>query len=59
MAIEDTGGSVENDLGILATIKDGMKITGFEEVSFLVTTRYGELDFTKYPPVIYWISIQS
>ena len=52
IAIEDTGGSVENDLGILATIKDGMKITGFEEVSFLVTTRYGELDFTKYPLIV-------
>ena len=52
IAIEDTGGSVENDLGILATIKDGMKITGFEEVSFLVTTRYGELDFTRYPLIV-------
>ena len=52
IAIEDTGGSVENDLGILATIKDGMKITGFEEVSFLVTTRYGELDFTSYPLIV-------
>lgn len=52
IALEDTGGSVENDLGILATIKDGMKITGFEEVSFLVTTRYGELDFTKYPLIV-------
>ena len=52
IAIEDTGGSVENDLGTLATIKDGMKITGFEEVSFLVTTRYGELDFTKYPLIV-------
>ena len=52
IAIEDTGGSVENDLGILATIKDGMKITGFEEVSFLVTTRYGELDFKNYPLIV-------
>lgn len=52
IAIEDTGGSVENDLGILATIKDGMKITGFEEVSFLITTRYGELDFTRYPLIV-------
>ena len=52
IALEDTGGSVENDLGILATIKDGMKITGFEEVSFLVTTRYGELDFTRYPLIV-------
>ena len=52
IAIEDTGGSVENDLGILATIKDGMKITGFEEVSFLITTRYGELDFTSYPLIV-------
>ena len=52
IALEDTGGSVENDLGILATIKDGMKITGFEEVSFLVTTRYGELDFKNYPLIV-------
>ena len=52
IALEDTGGSVENDLGILATIKDGMKITGFEEVSFLITTRYGELDFTRYPLIV-------
>ena len=52
IAIEDTGGSVENDLGILATIKDGMKITGFEEVSFIVTTRYGELDFKNYPLIV-------
>ena len=52
IALEDTGGSVENDLGILATIKDGMKITGFEEVSFIVTTRYGELDFKNYPLIV-------
>ena len=52
IVIEDTGGSVENESGVLATIKDGMKITGFEEVSFVVTTRYGELDFKKYPLIV-------
>ena len=36
LVIEDTGGTVENEKGLLATIKDGMKITGFEEVSFKI-----------------------
>ena len=33
LVLEDTGGSVEDEkTGILGTIKDGMKISGFEEV---------------------------
>ena len=58
LVLEDTGGSVENEkTGILGTIKDGMKISGFEEVSFQITTRYGELNFTKLSTDCYWISI--
>ena len=53
LVLEDVGGSVANDkTGVLGTIKDAMKITGFEEVSFLVTTKQGELDFTNYPLIV-------
>ncbi len=53
LVLEDTGGSVEDEkTGILGTIKDGMKISGFEEVSFQVSTRYGELNFKNYPLIV-------
>ena len=53
LVLEDTGGSVENsDTGVLATIKDGMKITGFEEVSFQISTKFGSLDFKNYPLIV-------
>ena len=53
LVLEDTGGSVEDEkTGILGTIKDGMKISGFEEVSFQISTRYGELNFKNYPLIV-------
>ena len=52
LVIEDTGGTVENEKGLLATIKDGMKITGFEEVSFKIATAFGDLDFKDYPLIV-------
>jgi len=52
LMIEDTGGTVENEKGLLSTIKDGMKITGFEEVSFKIATAFGDLNFTDYPLIV-------
>ena len=52
LVIEDTGGTVENEKGLLATIKDGMKITGFEEVSFKIATAFGDLNFKDYPLIV-------
>ena len=52
LLIEDTGGTVENEKGLLATIKDGMKITGFEEVSFKIATAFGDLNFKDYPLIV-------
>ena len=53
LILEDVGGSIANDkTGVLGTIKDSMKITGFEEVSFIISTRYGELDFSNYPLIV-------
>ena len=52
LVIEDTGGTVENEKGLLATIKDGMKITGFEEVSFKIATAFGDLNFRDYPLIV-------
>ena len=53
LALEDTGNSVVNEkTGVLATIKDGMKITGFEEVSFEIDTAFGSLNFINYPLIV-------
>ena len=52
LLIEDTGGTVENEKGLLATIKDGMKITGFEEVAFHVFNESGNLNFRNYPLIV-------
>ena len=53
IALEDVGGSVEDDkTGVLATIKDGMKLTGFEEVTFQVNNESGNLDFKNYPLIV-------
>ena len=52
LMIEDTGGTIENEKGLLSTIKDGMKITGFEEVSFKIATAFGDLNFTDYPLIV-------
>ena len=52
LVIEDTGGTIENEKGILSTIKDGMKITGFEEVSFKIATAFGDLNFRDYPLIV-------
>ena len=52
LVIEDTGGTIENEKGLLSTIKDGMKITGFEEVSFKIATAFGDLDFKDYPLIV-------
>ena len=52
LLIEDTGGTVENEKGLLSTIKDGMKITGFEEVSFKIATAFGDLNFKDYPLIV-------
>ena len=37
---------------MLATIKDGMKITGFEEVAFHVFNESGNLNFRNYPLIV-------
>ena len=53
LLLTDTGGSViDEKTGVLATIKDGMKITGFEEVSFQIATAKGPLDFKDYPLIV-------
>tara|TARA_B100000508_G_C11462104_1_gene279707 strand:- start:1941 stop:3269 length:1329 start_codon:yes stop_codon:yes gene_type:complete len=53
LALEDVGGSVEDEkTGVLATIKDGMKLTGFEEVSFHVFNESGNLNFRNYPLIV-------
>ena len=52
LMIEDTGGTIESESGVLGTIKDSMKITGFEEVSFKIVTGNGDLDFTDYPLIV-------
>ena len=53
LLLTDTGGSViDEKTGVLATIKDGMKITGFEEVSFQIATAKGSLDFKDYPLIV-------
>ena len=52
LVIEDTGGTIENEKGLLSTIKDGMKITGFEEVSFKIATAFGDLNFRDYPLIV-------
>ena len=52
LMIEDTGGTIESENGVLGTIKDSMKITGFEEVSFKIVTGNGDLDFTDYPLIV-------
>ena len=52
LVIEDSGGTIENEKGLLSTIKDGMKITGFEEVSFKIATAFGDLDFKDYPLIV-------
>ena len=53
LALQDTGNSVVNEkTGVLATIKDGMKITGFEEVSFEIDTAFGSLNFINYPLIV-------
>ena len=43
---------IDEKTGVLATIKDGMKITGFEEVSFQIATAKGSLDFKDYPLIV-------
>ena len=53
IALEDVGGAVEDEkTGVLATIKDGMKITGFEEVAFHVFNESGNLNFRNYPLIV-------
>ncbi len=53
LTLQDTGNSVVNEkTGVLATIKDGMKITGFEEVSFEIDTAFGSLNFINYPLIV-------
>ena len=53
IALMDVGGSVEDEkTGVLATIKDGMKLTGFEEVRFQVNNESGNLDFKNYPLIV-------
>ena len=49
----DVGGSVaDSRTGLRGTLKDALPIEGFEEVSFNITTRYGELNFTKNPLIV-------
>ena len=43
----DAGGNVENDKGKLTTVKEALPIEGLEEVKVKITTKTGELDFTK------------
>ena len=53
IALEDVGGAVEDEkTGVLATIKDGMKIIGFEEVAFHVFNESGNLNFRNYPLIV-------
>ena len=53
LLLTDTGGSViDEKTGVLATIKDGMKITGLEEVSFQIATAKGPLNFKDYPLIV-------
>ena len=43
----DVGGSVaDSRTGLRGTLKDALPIEGFEEVSFNITTRYGELNLS-------------
>ena len=49
----DVGGSVADArTGLTGTLKDALPIEGFEEVAFNITTRYGELNFTKNPMIV-------
>ena len=43
----DAGGNVQDDKGKLTTVKEALPIEGFEEVKLKITTKTGELDFTK------------
>ena len=53
MVQADVGGSVTDArTGLRGTLKDALPIEGFEEVAFNITTRYGELNFTKDPMIV-------
>ena len=53
VVFEDVGGSVPNEqTGLRGTIKDALPIEGFEEVSFIVATASGELNFKKNPMIV-------
>ena len=53
MVQADVGGSVTDArTGLRGTLKDALPIEGFEEVAFNITTRYGELNFTKNPMIV-------
>tara|TARA_B100000609_G_scaffold113426_1_gene90158 strand:- start:21 stop:1301 length:1281 start_codon:yes stop_codon:yes gene_type:complete len=43
----DAGGNVEDDKGKLTTVKEALPIEGLEDVKIKITTKTGELDFTK------------
>ena len=48
VVIEDVGGTVANPkTGLRGTLKDALPIEGFEEISFIILTRSGELNFKK------------
>tara|TARA_B100000282_G_scaffold60775_1_gene40651 strand:+ start:1528 stop:2829 length:1302 start_codon:yes stop_codon:yes gene_type:complete len=53
VVFEDVGGSVPNEqTGLRGTIKDALPIEGFEEVSFIVATASGELNFKRNPMIV-------
>ena len=43
----DAGGNVQDEKGKLTTVKEALPIEGFEDVKLKITTKTGELDFTK------------
>ena len=52
LMIEDTGGTVANKKGLRGTLKDALPIEGFEEISFVILTATGELNFEKNPMIV-------